>query len=156
MLEAITQIIAAAGPITLAIMGVAVSLNPPSATGRAHYIWAAAFFVVGVISAGAVFMEIRGTDETLNALKTELAALKKESQRAPRLEFSGVKSSRESGGQQTTNITFINTSDIDIIDYYLSGSVYTLDSEPDDAIFNSLRDAVRRRILARKPGMTAI
>ncbi len=62
------QIIAALGPIALAIMGAWVSIKAPSLTGRAHKVWAAAFVLVGIITASSNFIELRGTDQILDRI----------------------------------------------------------------------------------------
>jgi hypothetical protein len=68
MLDLLLQIAAACGPIALAVMGVVVSLNPPSGSRKAHRIWAGAFALVGILSASAIFFELRGTDQILGQI----------------------------------------------------------------------------------------
>jgi hypothetical protein len=65
MLEFVTQIFAAFGPLTLTVMGLVVSIRPPKAEGHAHWIWLAAFVAVGLPTALSTFVELRGTDTLL-------------------------------------------------------------------------------------------
>src|SRR4051794_32179773 len=66
MLDFLIQLAAAAGPIALAIMGVVVSLNPPSP--KWNRTWAGAFAIVGILAAAAIFFELRGTDQLLGKI----------------------------------------------------------------------------------------
>jgi|SRR5579872_4951433 len=65
MLEIITQLFAAFGPLALTVMGLVVSLKPPKAEGRAHWVWLVAFILVGLPTAISTFFELRGTDTLL-------------------------------------------------------------------------------------------
>jgi len=68
MLDTLVQIAAAVGPVMLAVMGVWVSIRPPSPYGRAHWLWAASFVLVGVITAVALFRELRSSEAVLDRI----------------------------------------------------------------------------------------
>jgi hypothetical protein len=81
-MELAIQIAAACGPVALAVMGVVVSLNPPNRTGRAHKVWAGSFALVGIVSACAIFFELRGTDTTLSQIWEHLQSVKPDTKQA--------------------------------------------------------------------------
>jgi hypothetical protein len=74
MLDTLIQLIAAAGPIVLAIMGIVVSLYPPQPQGRAHFVWAGAFVIIGLITGCCLFTELRGTDAVLDKIWNKLSS----------------------------------------------------------------------------------
>jgi hypothetical protein len=67
-MDILIQLGASYGPIALGLMGILVSAFPdllkrPMRLGRyAHWLWVAAFFVVGVWTATASFIEVRSSD----------------------------------------------------------------------------------------------
>jgi hypothetical protein len=142
IVDTIIQFMAAAGPIALAIMGVAVSLRPPPPSGKAHLVWAGAFAAIGIISFLAIFNEIRSTDETL-------AELRKNTERGPRFEFAGIKSSVSPDGTKYTDINFSNTSDLDIFSFNSQIQIFSLSSEPDKNSLQKMKKDVSAKQLLR-------
>jgi hypothetical protein len=69
------QICATFGPIILAVMGVAVSLIPPSSNSRGSIIWAVAFALIGGATAISLFNELRGSDALLDHIVSQVDRL---------------------------------------------------------------------------------
>jgi len=141
-MDAVIQFLAAAGPIALAIMGVAVSLRPPTPTGKAHLFWAGAFVVIGLASVVALFREIRSTDETL-------AELRKNTEHGPRLEFGGIKSKTSPNGAKYTTVNFYNSSDLDILSFNSQTKIYSSPTNPSETEFKEMRNDIAKLGLNR-------
>ena len=129
MLDFLVQLIAAFGPIILAIMGVVVSIRPPPPTGTAHWVWAAVFIAVGALTAISLFRELRGTDELLVQIwgkvndNAELLG--------PKIEFAGIEA-KEVDGAFFPIIHVSNTSDIEATGYLLTGSIVITEDDNND------------------------
>jgi hypothetical protein len=114
-------------------MGVAVSLKPPTQHGRSQLAWIVAFAIVGVISFVSIYQETSSTDATLATLAKQV----KDLQRSPRLEFGGI-TSKETKSGKLYSIQFHNTSDIDIVNWLLTGGLYPPEMSEKD-VFNSIK-----------------
>jgi hypothetical protein len=126
MLDLFIQLAAACGPIALAVMGVIVSLSPPSGSRKAHRIWAGAFAVVGILSASAIFFELRGTDQILGQIWEHI----KKPQAPPVVAKTGARLFfRVDGfkkGDKTLAVNMSNGGDVMARTGSLVGSYYTL------------------------------
>jgi len=74
-MELFIQVAATGGPIALAMMGLYMSVRPPSATGKIHWPWFIAFAILGIIATAANFIELHGTDVSLAEIKTGIEQL---------------------------------------------------------------------------------
>jgi hypothetical protein len=115
VLDTTIELISAFGPIALAIMGVVVSIRPPSSRGARHIVWAAAFGAVGLLTAVCNFYELRGTDTILTQIWEKLTETK-----GPRMQFSGLSPDNSSG---KVGLGFLNSSDVDAVAYNLHGAI---------------------------------
>ena len=119
MFDFVVQLFATLGPIALAVMGFWVSIKPPSRKRRAHWMWAGAFSIVGIVTWIGSFMELRGTDTILGSIWEKVNV-----DIGPRLEFSGIKQASSTGD---LTIQLANTRDIDAVGFSLSGMIAAVD-----------------------------
>lgn len=80
-MESLIQITAVGGPILLAIMGLGVSLSPPSPEGRVHWVWFGAFVIVGLVTTYANYRELSSSDAIQKEIKFVLDQLHLDVQR---------------------------------------------------------------------------
>lgn len=141
-MDLVIQTIASFGPIALALMGVAMSVWPPnSKKGKARWIWAAAFVVFGGLSWWSVFIELHGTDATLDKIWGKVGAPV-----GPRLESAGIKTKDDQNGFVPT-LQFSNTRDIDAVWYYIFASMSVDEDSPDfDQKFAALKQGMQTHI----------
>jgi hypothetical protein len=99
------QLTAVMGPIILTVMGAVVSIKPPASKGYGRWIWATCFIVVGLLTACTLFIELRGTDETLGSILNKLSS----GGEPPHIDVSRMESNKEpTSDQYYFNIYFNN------------------------------------------------
>jgi hypothetical protein len=74
-MQANWQLVAAYGPWLLALMGAAVSIWPPNRKGKWHWLWLAAFVVVGVPTGNATYREMQASDSANGDIKIQLGRI---------------------------------------------------------------------------------
>jgi hypothetical protein len=132
VLDIAVQIIATFGPIALAVMGVWVSLSPPLNAGRSRWIWSGAFAFIGIITACALFIELRGTDTALDQIWAKVSS----DENSALIDVGGLDPVKSPAGLGTYfNLQYASTGKITALRVTLSVSgVLSVNTLPHDSV----------------------